>query len=82
MLGRVSIPSNEQLLRYFRLRKSWEAGERVAAAEVVLLNAAKRELRDQEHRIAVQTMDRGNDPRRATFDIRAQFPNRKFRAHF
>lgn len=47
VLGRVSIPSSEQLLRYFRLRKSWEAGERVAAAEVVLLNAIKHELRDQ-----------------------------------
>jgi hypothetical protein len=38
--------TKEQILRYFELRKRWEAGERVAASDVVLLNAAKTELRD------------------------------------
>jgi hypothetical protein len=47
VLGRASMPSSEQLLRYFRLRKRWEGGERVAAAEVVLLNATNHELRDE-----------------------------------
>jgi hypothetical protein len=47
VLGRVPIPSSEQLLRYFQVRKRWEAGERVAAADVVLLNGAKRERTDE-----------------------------------
>jgi hypothetical protein len=47
VLGRVSIPSSEQLLRYFQVRKRWEAGERVAAADVVLLNGVKRERTDK-----------------------------------
>jgi hypothetical protein len=38
--------SKEQVLRYFELRKKWEVGERVAAADVVFLNATRTELRD------------------------------------
>lgn len=38
--------SKEQILRYFELRKRWEAGERVAAADVVFLNATKNEFSD------------------------------------
>jgi len=48
VLGRPNSPSNDQLLRYFRLRKTWEAGDRVSAADVVFLNAAKRELDCEE----------------------------------
>ncbi len=47
VLGRVPIPSSEQLLRYFQVRKRWEAGERVAAVDVVLLNGAKNERTDK-----------------------------------
>jgi hypothetical protein len=46
-LGQAGIPSNDELLRYFQLRKRWEGGERVAAADVVMLNSAKRELTDE-----------------------------------
>lgn len=38
--------SKDQIVRYFHLRKRWEAGERVAASDVVLLNAAKTALGD------------------------------------
>jgi hypothetical protein len=48
VLGRLNSPSNDQLLRYFRLRKTWEAGDRVPAADVVFLNAAKRDFDDEE----------------------------------
>jgi hypothetical protein len=48
VLGRPHSPSNDQLLRYFRLRKTWEAGERVSATDVVFLNAAKRDFDDEE----------------------------------
>lgn len=41
VLGRLVGSSGEELSRYFRLRKAWEAGQRVAAGEVVFLNAAK-----------------------------------------
>lgn len=44
VLGLASSPSKEELLRYFRLRKSWEQGERVAAADVVFLNEAARDF--------------------------------------
>jgi hypothetical protein len=47
VLGQAKIPSNDDLIRYFQLRKRWEAGERVAAADVVLLNRAKRERTDK-----------------------------------
>jgi hypothetical protein len=47
VLGRFTATSGEELLRYFRLRKGWEAGQRVAAAEVVFLNAAKRQFSDK-----------------------------------
>jgi hypothetical protein len=47
VLGQARIPSNDELLRYFQLRKRWEGGERVAAADVVMLNGAKRELADE-----------------------------------
>jgi hypothetical protein len=48
VLGRPSWPSKDQLLRYFRLRKTWEAGDRVPAADVVFLNAAKRDFDREE----------------------------------
>lgn len=48
VLGRPNSPSNDQLLRYFRLRKTWEAGDRVSAADVVFLNAAKRDFDCEE----------------------------------
>jgi len=48
VLGRPSSPSKDQLLRYFRLRKTWEAGDRVSAADVVFLNAAKRDFDGEE----------------------------------
>jgi hypothetical protein len=48
VLGRPNSPSNDQLLRCFRLRKTWEAGDRVSAADVVFLNAAKRDFDDEE----------------------------------
>ncbi len=47
VLGRLTGTSGEELFRYFRLRKGWEAGQRVAAAEVVFLNAAKRQFSDK-----------------------------------
>lgn len=48
VLGRANALSNDQLLRYFRLRRTWEAGERVLAADVVFLNAAKRDFGGEE----------------------------------
>lgn len=48
VLGRPNSPSNDQLLRYFRLRKTWEAGDRVSAVDVVFLNAAKRDFDGEE----------------------------------
>ena len=48
VLGRPRSPSKDQLLRYFRLRKTWEAGDRVSAADVVFLNAAKRDFDGEE----------------------------------
>lgn len=48
VLGRPNSSSNDQLLRYFRLRKTWEAGDRVPAADVVFLNAAKRHFDGEE----------------------------------
>jgi hypothetical protein len=47
VLGRFTATSGEELFKYFRLRKGWEAGQRVAAAEVVFLNAAKRQFSDK-----------------------------------
>ena len=47
VLGRLRETSREDLLRYFRLRNDWERGERVAAAEVVFMNAAKRQFSDK-----------------------------------
>jgi hypothetical protein len=38
--------SRELLLRYFGVRKQWEAGQRVSAADVVFLNTTKPQLRD------------------------------------
>ncbi len=46
VLASKGTVSKDQILRYFDLRKRWEAGERVAASDVVFLNAAKTELRD------------------------------------
>jgi hypothetical protein len=48
VLGHPTSPSNDQLLSYFRLRKTWEAGDRVPAADVVFLNAAKRDFDNEE----------------------------------
>ena len=48
VLASKRSPSREQSLRYFELRQRWEAGERVSAADVVLLNAARSELRDTD----------------------------------
>jgi hypothetical protein len=48
MLGQSNSPSNAQLLRYFRLRRTWETGDRVPAADVVFLNAAKRDFDSEE----------------------------------
>ena len=48
VLGRPRSPSSDELLRYFRLRKTWEAGDRVPAADVVFLNAAKRDFDAEE----------------------------------
>lgn len=47
VLGRLTGTSGDELLRYFRFRKDWENGQRVAAAEVVFLNAAKRQFSDK-----------------------------------
>lgn len=44
VFGSKETPSREQILRYFQLRKRWEAGERVPAVDVVFLNTAKSEL--------------------------------------
>ena len=44
VLPSIETVSKDQVLRYFGLRKRWEAGERVAASDVVFLNAAKTEL--------------------------------------
>jgi hypothetical protein len=46
VLASKGAASKDQILRYFDLRKRWEAGERVAASDVVFLNAARSELRD------------------------------------
>jgi hypothetical protein len=48
VLDRRESPSNGQLLRYFRLRRTWESGDRVPAADVVFLNAARRDLNCEE----------------------------------
>jgi hypothetical protein len=48
VLGRSNSPSSDQLPRYFRLRKTWEAGDRVPAADVVFLNGAKRDFDIEE----------------------------------
>jgi len=48
VLGQPNPVSNDRLLRYFRLRKTWEAGDRVPAADVVFLNAAKRDFKGEE----------------------------------
>jgi hypothetical protein len=41
VIGPVAGNSGEALLRYFHVRRTWETGERVAAIEVVFLNAAR-----------------------------------------
>ena len=46
VLPSIGTASKDQILRYFGLRKRWEAGERVAASDVVVLNAAKAELQN------------------------------------
>ena len=46
VLASKGVVSKDQILRYFELRKRWEAGERVAASDVVFLNAARSELRE------------------------------------
>ncbi len=46
VLASKGAVSKDQILRYFDLRKRWEAEERVAAKDVVFLNAARSELRD------------------------------------
>ena len=43
VLASKGAASKEQILRYFQLRKRWEARERVAASDVVFLNAVKTE---------------------------------------
>jgi hypothetical protein len=48
VLDRRNSLSNDQLLRYFRLRRTWESGDRVPAADVVFLNTAKREFDSEE----------------------------------
>jgi hypothetical protein len=45
VLGGTSCPTKDGLLRYFSLRKAWDAGGRVEAADVVFLNAAKNQFR-------------------------------------
>jgi hypothetical protein len=45
VLASKEVPSRNRILGYFDLRKRWEAGERVSAADVVLLNAGRSELR-------------------------------------
>jgi hypothetical protein len=47
VLGRFTGTSYQELFKYFRLRKAWESGERVAAAEVVFLNSARRQFSDK-----------------------------------
>jgi hypothetical protein len=47
VLASKERPAREQLLRYFNLRKQWESGERVAAADVVFLNACRAEMNDE-----------------------------------
>jgi hypothetical protein len=48
LLGRPHSPSSDELLRYFRLRETWESGDRVPAADVVFLNAVKRDHDGEE----------------------------------
>lgn len=47
VLGGTARPTTEGLLRYFALRRAWEAGGRVEAADVVFLNAAKNQFRSE-----------------------------------
>ena len=44
VLGRFAGNSGEGLLRYFLVRSAWETRQRVAAADVVFLNEAKRQF--------------------------------------
>jgi hypothetical protein len=39
--------SGEDLLHYFRLRKRWEAGQRIVASEVVELNSGRKQFADK-----------------------------------
>jgi hypothetical protein len=47
VLASKEMPGREQVLRYFKLRKQWESGERVSAADVVFLNACGAEINDE-----------------------------------
>ncbi|MGB9433245.1 MAG: hypothetical protein WBQ89_13450 [Candidatus Acidiferrum sp.] len=44
VLGRLAGNSGEELLRHLRVRRAWETRQRVAAADVMFLNGAKRQL--------------------------------------
>lgn len=45
--GGISCPRKDCFIRYFALRRAWEAGGRVEAADVVFLNAAKNQFRGE-----------------------------------
>jgi hypothetical protein len=47
VLGGASSVAKDSLLRYFVLRRAWETGERVEAADVVSLNGARKQFRKE-----------------------------------
>jgi hypothetical protein len=48
VLGAASRTTTDDVLCYFALRRAWEAGERVEAADVVLFNRARSRFRNEE----------------------------------
>jgi hypothetical protein len=59
VLGTASLSSKDDLIRYFRLRSAWEASERVAAVDVLFLNAAKARFRDQKFEVLYKRWAQG-----------------------
>ena len=43
----AKLPSGNDFLRYFDLRKRWEAGQRIVASEVVQLNVSRKQFAEK-----------------------------------
>ena len=52
--GGSKLPSGQDLLHYFRLRKRWEGGQRTVASEVVQLNACRKQFAEKTTAVLYQ----------------------------